>query len=165
MAPETRDSLLIDIRESANREAWCEFVEIYQPVIYRLVRQSGVQDADACDLTQEILLKITYHIKDWQPGHAYGSFRGWLSTVARNLLITRLRQQSRRAEQSEGLDFRLQDQLAANQPELFDFDQEAARATFRLAAVRVQSQVEPSTWSAFQLVTLDGISIKQAAES
>ena len=31
--PETRSSLLIRVRDSADEAAWCEFVEIYRPLL------------------------------------------------------------------------------------------------------------------------------------
>jgi RNA polymerase sigma-70 factor (ECF subfamily) len=45
--PETRQSLLIRVRNPADQAAWHEFVEIYRPVILRLARQKGMQEADA----------------------------------------------------------------------------------------------------------------------
>jgi WD40 repeat protein len=45
--PDTRASLLIRVRDPADQAAWHEFVEIYRPVILRLARQKGMQEADA----------------------------------------------------------------------------------------------------------------------
>ena len=44
--PETRDTLLVRVRSPENQEAWDQFVLIYRPVIYRLARYRGLQDAD-----------------------------------------------------------------------------------------------------------------------
>jgi hypothetical protein len=52
--PDTRESLLVQVRSAANREAWDEFVLVYRPVIYRLARNRGMQDADAQDLAQRV---------------------------------------------------------------------------------------------------------------
>ena len=48
--PETRDSLIAQVRDPLNREAWDQFASICRPVIYRLARRKGLQDADAQDL-------------------------------------------------------------------------------------------------------------------
>ncbi|HJN10352.1 MAG: hypothetical protein QGG09_11400 [Pirellulaceae bacterium] len=48
--PETRNSLLLKVRDPADADAWIEFAAIYRPVIYRLARRRGLQDADAEDL-------------------------------------------------------------------------------------------------------------------
>ena len=36
--PETRESLLVQVRSPANREAWDQFAMLYRQVIYRLAR-------------------------------------------------------------------------------------------------------------------------------
>ena len=50
--PDTRKSLLIRLNESSHDDAWPEFVEIYEPLIYRLAKAKGLQHADAEDMTQ-----------------------------------------------------------------------------------------------------------------
>ena len=79
--PGTRASLLIRIRNPDDREAWRQLVALYAPLIHGLARQRGLQDADAADLTQEVLRAVAVAA----PGLVYdpdrGSFRGWLYTV------------------------------------------------------------------------------------
>ena len=57
-APDTRSSLLIRVRDPADQAAWHEFVEIYRPIILRMARQKGMQEADAEDVAQEVLLTV-----------------------------------------------------------------------------------------------------------
>ena len=47
--PETQSYLLASLKSPESREAWEEFVVIYRPVIYRMARRHGLQDADAQD--------------------------------------------------------------------------------------------------------------------
>ncbi|HKB35845.1 MAG TPA: sigma factor, partial [Gemmataceae bacterium] len=54
-SPHTRPSLLVRIRDAADREAWRQFVELYAPLVYRFARRRGLQDADAADLAQDVL--------------------------------------------------------------------------------------------------------------
>ena len=65
--PNTRASLLLRIKDPADRDAWDEFVLIYRPVIYRMARKRGLQDADAQDLVQRVLGSVAAKIDDWQP--------------------------------------------------------------------------------------------------
>lgn len=53
-APTTRASLLLRLRDSRDHTAWVEFVTLYEPVVYRLLRRHGLQDADAQELMQEL---------------------------------------------------------------------------------------------------------------
>ena len=45
--PVTRHSLLVKLRDPADSAAWGEFLAIYEPLVYRLGRLKGLQDADA----------------------------------------------------------------------------------------------------------------------
>src|SRR5262252_3336503 len=80
--PSTRSTLLARLRhEPANQAAWREFVEHYEQHIYRWCRQWQLQDADAEDVTQNILVKLIQKMRTfaYDPSR---SFRGWLKTVA-----------------------------------------------------------------------------------
>src|SRR5262245_16830232 len=84
--PPTRASLLVRLRDPGDEAAWREFVELYGPLVYGYARKQGLQDADAADLTQEVLLAVAGAVGrlDYDPGR--GSFRNWLFTVVRNKL-------------------------------------------------------------------------------
>jgi len=96
-APETRPSLLVRVRDPADGPAWVQFVDIYAPLIYGYARKRGLQDADAADVTQEVLQAVAPAIRrlDYDPRR--GSFRGWLFTIVRNELRTFMTRQGRQA--------------------------------------------------------------------
>src|SRR5580765_1744993 len=96
ITPSTRASLLLRLRDPQDHEAWVEFVTLYEPVTYRLLRRNGLQDADAQDVMQELFLAVSRSIDRWDPVRERGSFRGWLRRVARNLVINWLKQRDRR---------------------------------------------------------------------
>ena len=76
--PTTRASLLLKLRDPRDHDAWVEFVAIYEPVIYRMLKKFGLQDADALEVLQELLLAVSRSVDRWLPGKEHGSFRGWL---------------------------------------------------------------------------------------
>ena len=82
----THPSLLVRIRNADDDQSWCEFVEIYSPLIYGFARKRGLQDADAVDLTQEVLRIVARSIGRLEYDRRRGSFRGWLFTIVRNEL-------------------------------------------------------------------------------
>jgi RNA polymerase sigma factor (sigma-70 family) len=164
--PTTRASLLLRLCDSADHEAWVEFVALYEPVIYRLLRQQGMQDADARDVSQELLLAVSQGIEHWDPAKERGSFRGWLRRVARNLVIDRLRQRGRRAEAvgGSGLQTALDKLPAAEEPEAAEFDRQLRRTLLQRAGERVRGEVRPRTWQAFWETAVAGTSPADAAK-
>ena len=85
--PETRNSLLLQVRNPRDAAAWEQFVAIYRPAVYRLARREGLQDADAEDLAQGVLLSVSKAIGEWEKDEKRGTFRAWLLRVARNAII------------------------------------------------------------------------------
>src|SRR5438876_11068468 len=84
--PLTRPSLLVRIRDPHDRDAWRQFVEASAPLIYRFARRGRLQDADAAEVTQEVLKAVARASRrlDYDPRR--GSFRAWLFTVVRSKL-------------------------------------------------------------------------------
>src|ERR1700676_5304002 len=82
--PATRASLLVRLRDSQDHDAWREFVRLYAPVVYRFARRKGLQDADAADLTQEVLRGVSASVGAFNPER--GLFRSWLFTLAHHRL-------------------------------------------------------------------------------
>ena len=164
LTPTTRASLLLRLRDPEDHEAWVEFVSLYERVIYRVLRRTGLQDADALEMLQELFLAVNRNIGRWEHGAERGSFRGWLRRVTRNLVVSWVRRQKRQVTTSSvDLDALLESPQAADGPETDEFDRELRRALFHRASDRVQAEVRPQTWQAFWEVAVTGISVAEAA--
>lgn len=151
-APETRPSLLLRLADRADQVAWNEFAMIYAPVIHRLALRRGLQHADADDLTQQVLTAVAKAIDRWQVDPARGSFRTWLHTIARNLIINALtRAAPDRATGHAATQLHLHTIPAPDGPTSDQLRLELRREIFRWAASRVRSEFTPSTWNAFWL--------------
>src|SRR6185312_14024297 len=130
--------------------------------IYRWCRQWKLQDADAEDLTQNILVKLIRKL----PAFAYDpsrSFRGWLKTVAHH--AWRDFNDSHRARRAAGdgrvqelmLTLKAREDLAQRLEGAFDLE------LLEAAKVRVRLRVAPHTWEAFRLVALEGRPVAEVA--
>ena len=162
--PETRDSLILRLRDPQNHEAWSEFVEIYRPVIYRSAILRGLQHADALDLVQTVLLSVTGSIDKWERSHANVKFRHWLLTVARNATINALKrlqthQLCTGSPLEEVPDVSTPDDLATER----SLDLEYRRQLYLRASDQVRTQVHHETWRAFELSSVRALSIAEVA--
>jgi RNA polymerase sigma-70 factor (ECF subfamily) len=161
----TRASLLVRIRDPGDKEAWRQFVALYAPLIHRLARQRGMQDADAADLTQEVLRAVTAAAPGLDYDPKRGSFRGWLYRVTCNKIHdVRHSRQSRERGTGDSAMQRLLTEQPADQGEAERWEQEYQRHVFALAADAVRDGFEPVTWQAFWLVAVDGKSGEDAAK-
>ena len=165
-APATRRSLIVKLRDPADHAAWEEFVTLYEPLIFRLARHKGLQDADASDLCQEVFQTVSQAIAGWDPDPGRGSFRGWLSRIARNLLINFL---TRRPNQLRGSGATSVQDILEAQPAPDDsatafFEAEYRKRLFQWAADQVKSEFTPATWAAFWRTAIEGHPPKDVAE-
>src|SRR5579871_4356417 len=85
-ALETRPSLLIRLRNPQDAEAWSLFVDLYGALVFRACRRRGLQDADATDVTQEVLIEVVHSIRTFVYQPERGRFRDWLWTIAQRRL-------------------------------------------------------------------------------
>jgi len=100
MTPTTRSGLRRRLRDPGDHAAWVEFVSLYEPVIYRVLRRTGLQDADALEVLQDLFLVVSRNLERWLPRAEHGSFRGWLRRVTRNLVVSWVRRQIRQVTSS-----------------------------------------------------------------
>jgi RNA polymerase sigma factor (sigma-70 family) len=157
--PSTRASLLVRLRDPRDERAWSEFVDIYTPLVYRLARRRGLQNADAIDLTQEVFRAVASAIDRFDPDPSRGTFRAWLSRIARNLTINALAARDRQVRGTgDTAVARLIDELPASTDDepSAEFDLEYRRRLFDWAADRVRAEVSETEWRAFYLTGVEG---------
>lgn len=145
------------MRDARNQQAWTEFLEIYEPLIGRLVRRRGLKSADAAEVTQEVLVAVSGAINRWEANPDRGSFRGWLATITRNLVVNFLIRQSRHPRGNGDTAFRqwLEEQPAPEGELSALFDLERKRQTFRWASDQIRSEFRESTWKAFWMTAVE----------
>jgi RNA polymerase sigma-70 factor (ECF subfamily) len=150
-------------QDPADQAAWAEFVRRYGPQVYRWCRHWRLQENDAEDVTQAVLVRLSTRMRTFTPDPAK-SFRAYLMTVARYAWCDFLEARKQPGAGVGGSDVlallqtvEAGDDLARRVNE--QFDQELLAE----AQAQVQQRVEPHTWEAFRLTALEGLSGAEAA--
>jgi RNA polymerase sigma factor (sigma-70 family) len=155
--PDTRLSLITRLKNRTDQDAWDEFVEIYRPVVCRIARLKGLQDADAEDLAQQVLTAVAAAVDHWDPDKARGRFRAWLNTIARNLILNALtRRTPDRGFGGELENNPLDRQIAREGPDSDLVRTESRREVFHWAAGQIGGEFQQVTWQSFLLTAVEG---------
>jgi RNA polymerase sigma-70 factor (ECF subfamily) len=156
----TRITLLGRLRrDPTNPEAWGEFVEHYGAKIYGWCRKWGLQEADAQDVTPNVLLKLAQKLRAFTYD-ADRSFRAWLKTLTHHALSDFLdgRRRPGLGSGDSGVADMLQS-VAARDDLVQQLEAEFDREILAEAMLRVA----PQTWQAFTLTALEGLPGAEAA--
>jgi RNA polymerase sigma-70 factor (ECF subfamily) len=159
----TSPSLLERVGQAGDQTAWSEFVGRYGPKILAWCRHWQLQESDAHDVTQEVLLQLVEKLRRFQYDRTR-SFRAWLKTLVHHAWQDFLARRGRAGlgsgdsavwhslqtvEARADLDRQLE--------EVFD------REVLEQAMARVRQRVAAHTWEAFRLLTFEGLSGPEVA--
>jgi RNA polymerase sigma-70 factor (ECF subfamily) len=161
--PATRHSLLARLSDPADVEAWSEFVEVYQVSIFRYARARGLQDADAWEVVQRVLIVVHQKIGDWQSADRPGAFRAWLLRTAHRVCLEAFREMARIGQAVGGTagDDQMRNVVVQDNIESTIGDRQ--RWVFCYASEIVRREVEAKTWNAFRLTAVGGVAAQDAA--
>jgi RNA polymerase sigma-70 factor (ECF subfamily) len=137
-------NLLERLRGPCQAEDWSRFVALYTPVIYSWARRVGLQDSDAADLVQDVLVTLIHAL----PNFTYDrqrSFGRWLRTVTWNKWHDRRKQPA--AQPLPGNPAGLANVPDRADPEAFgeaDYRQRVVGQALRI----MQADFQATTWQA-----------------
>lgn len=155
----TSVSLLARLHERPrDQHAWSAFVTRYGGLIQRWCRGWGLQESDAQDVTQNVLLELSRQMQ-LQQYRGDGRFRGWLRTIAYRAWCDYAKRQRRPGGGSgESGVVRVLNSIEAREDFLTAVERECDRELLEIAMQRVKARVQPHTWEAFRLMTFEGLS-------
>lgn len=149
---------------TADAAAWAEFLRRYGPQVLAWCRHWHLQEADAEDVAQDVLLRVSRQMRTFRydPGR---SFRGWLKAVARAAWADWLDARRRAVPAAADTAARhALESVAARDDLVGRLEAEFDRELLEAAAAQVRRRVDPKTWEAFALTAVDGLSGAEAAE-
>jgi RNA polymerase sigma-70 factor (ECF subfamily) len=151
-------------QQPADPVAWEAFVARYGPKIYGWCRHWGLQKADAEDVTQDVLLTLARKMGtfSYDPNR---SFRAWLKTVAHHAWSDFLQRRQRPGQGSgDSQVATLLAGLPARDDLVTRLDAEFDQEVLEAAVARVRLRVKPTTWEAYRLTAIEGLSGAAVAE-
>ena len=102
--PTTRASLLLQIKDRSNAEAWSEFHALYAPLLYRYARGRGLARENAEEVRDQCLEVVSRKIKDFDYDKEKGGFKNWLYRIASGKVIDHLRKRREKRADTQALD-------------------------------------------------------------
>lgn len=161
-SPLTRASLLVQIRDGSNHDAWQEFIKLYGPVVYGFARKRGLQDADAADLMQDVMRSVSSAIGRLDYDRNQGTFRGWLFTITRNKVFNFLSARRIRPQASgDSGTNRLLESHADTSDGSDEWEMDYQRRVAAIAMERVKTEFQENTWRAFWLTAVEGVAVAE----
>ena len=137
-----------------------EFARIYSPLLYRMARKRGLDEHDAEDLMQQMMLELLRLLPRFQYDRSKGSFKGFLKKMTGNRVVDLYRKKKPLLD-PEALENVVETEDASDEA----FDREWQKAHLIAALDAIRPQVKPSTFQSFQLFALEGWPIERVAET
>jgi RNA polymerase sigma-70 factor (ECF subfamily) len=146
----TSPTLLNQLRQPNQPDAWDRFVHLYTPLLIVWARRQGFQETDAEDLAQEVLVRLLHLLPTYERGPGQ-SFRGWLARVTRNQCQDfRRRRATRALPAADGLSG-VDDRTPGSDLEETEYRQRLVSRGLEL----IRPDFEETTWAAFTGVMVD----------
>jgi RNA polymerase sigma-70 factor (ECF subfamily) len=160
----TRVSILIALRnDPCDQAAWSAFVDRYGPQIQAWCLRRKLQEADAQDVTQMVLVKLVRQL----PNFAYDpsrSFRGWLRTLTAHSWSDFIGDQARGVRGSaDAVVAEMLNTVEARVDLVRHLEETYDQELLELAMAEVRERVEPHTWEAFRLTAIEGVAAEEVA--
>jgi RNA polymerase sigma factor (sigma-70 family) len=163
--PETRESLILRLPTAADAQAWREFVDLYEPLVLRFAKRQGLQDADAREIAQNVLVAVAKAVDRWQPDQERGKFRAWLFRIARNQVINWVKKRTSELSIGRTGDLPELELVDPKANERDDIELEYRREMFRLAAAQVRDSFSEKSWEAFWKTSVLDESVEHVAKT
>lgn len=139
-----------------DQRAWEAFVDRYGPKVYGWCRKWKLQRADAEDVTQAVLAKLSQCLRTFRYDPSKGTFRGWLKTLTQHAWSDYVRGRNRAgnaagdaASQSPLESLEAREDLTKELEAAFDLE------LLEEAKAQVRRRVTPQTWDAFRLLAVE----------
>ncbi len=163
----TSTSLLMRVK-AREPQAWNRLVHLYAPLVYGWCRRAQLQDADAEDVSQEVLAAVASNMAEFRRERPGDTFRGWLWTICRRKMVDHWRLRARHGTARGGSEAQQQlaqlpeDDAVSLSSGWFPADEQLR--VVRRALELLREEFEERTWQAFWRMAVLGESAAEIAQ-
>ncbi|MBS0264451.1 MAG: sigma-70 family RNA polymerase sigma factor [Planctomycetes bacterium] len=161
--PKTNPSLILRVRDLGDGASWHDFLAIYEPVVFRMARQRGLQTADAQDVMQAVFLSISQSIARWTGGPNQPPFRAWLITIARNAITKALSRRPRDVPAGSTSIVELLHAFPQQEITADEIATETRHEIVRRACDQIRVEFSEDIWRIFWVTSIEGVPIAEVA--
>lgn len=163
---ETSLSLLQQVRQSPEDEAWERLHRLYEPLIRKWLIHYELHANDADDVAQEVMLAVSKDIESFDHNGRTGAFRAWMKGILVNRLRKFWHSRDRRPVARGGSDMsrRLEELNDPASQMTLIWNQEHDQHVLQELLAIVEPRFTETTWAAFRKTTLEGLKPNVAAE-
>ncbi|NQZ60552.1 MAG: sigma-70 family RNA polymerase sigma factor, partial [Lentisphaeraceae bacterium] len=107
-----------------DEKSWTEFVNIYRPYIYAIVRNLGALESEIEDHVQSVLVICWQKLPDFEYDPGKGRFRFWLSRISSFTVRNHIRKINNRRELQKNIEIPLEipaevEEMSVNEWKIF----------------------------------------------
>lgn len=146
MVDTTSLSLLHQVRSTDDQAAWSRFFDLYVPFISHWGRRAGLSEADAADLSQDVLILLLAELPRFEYSPDRGRFRGWLRTVTVNRCRDRQRLKAIPTVNVDSQISQFEDSKAGNQFWEIEYRQHLVSRALQLMKSDFETRVWQAAW-------------------
>jgi RNA polymerase sigma-70 factor, ECF subfamily len=140
--------------------AWERVVRLYSPLVASWCRRCGVAEQDLGDVLQDVFSAVASHLNRFRKEEPRDTFRGWLSTIARNKVRDHFRRRAGEPVAAGGTEAALHMQQIPDPNEFDDlpeFSDDPLYDDLLLRALEsIRGEFHERTWQAFWGVVVEG---------
>jgi RNA polymerase sigma-70 factor (ECF subfamily) len=157
----TSASLLRRVKDPRDESSWREFVDIYEPLLYRYARLRGLTHENAQEVVQDSFTQLVQSMPEFEYSSDKGKFKGWMRRLANNKINDMFKR--RRPVNALTDDFRRPQETESAADEIWE--EQWKRKHLRYYLKEVLGEASPTTRQAFELYVVMEWPVEKVMES
>lgn len=146
MTNTTSLTLLQRVRRADDQAAWNRFADLYAPLIFDWGCRAGLMEADAADLSQDVMIQLLTELPKFEYSPERGRFRDWLRRVTVNKCRERQRKKNAVATGGDDRMSQFEDSNPGREFWEIEYQQKIVARALQLMQTDFETRVWQAAW-------------------